>query len=62
VRDGAWRIAFAFDPDRRAILLVGGRKSGISARQSHRNLIRIADERFTAHLIAAETTIGGGRA
>ncbi len=26
--DGAWRIAFAFDVNRRAILLVGGDKSG----------------------------------
>ncbi len=26
--DGVWRIAFAFDPRRRAVLLVGGDKSG----------------------------------
>jgi hypothetical protein len=27
--DGAWRVAFAFDVKRKAILLVGGDKSGI---------------------------------
>lgn len=26
--DGVWRVAFAFDPKRRAILLVAGDKSG----------------------------------
>ena len=26
--DGEWRIAIAFDPERNAILLVGGSKSG----------------------------------
>jgi len=25
---GIWRIAFAFDPERKAILLVGGNKKG----------------------------------
>src|ERR1700727_778449 len=28
--DGEWRIAFAFDRERNAILLVGGSKSGMS--------------------------------
>lgn len=50
--DGAWRIAFAFDPERRAILLVGGSKSGRNERQFYRDLIRVADDRFTAHLAA----------
>ncbi|HTW71772.1 MAG TPA: type II toxin-antitoxin system RelE/ParE family toxin [Acetobacteraceae bacterium] len=48
--DGEWRIAFAFDPRRRAILLVGGSKSGVSERQFYRDLIRVADARFDAHL------------
>src|SRR5271168_4732498 len=34
--DGEWRIAFAFDPQRQAILLVGGSKSGVSERQFYR--------------------------
>ena len=27
--DGVWRVAFAFDPRRHAILLVAGDKSGV---------------------------------
>jgi hypothetical protein len=48
--DGEWRIAFAFDPRRQAILLVGGSKSGTNERRFYRDLIRVADERFNAHL------------
>jgi hypothetical protein len=48
--DGAWRLAFAFDPRRRAILLVAGDKSGGSAKRFYRELLRKADERFDAHL------------
>lgn len=28
--DGVWRVAFAFDPQRQAILLVAGDKSGVA--------------------------------
>jgi hypothetical protein len=48
--DGEWRVAFPFDPRRRAILLVGGDKSGGSEKRFYRELIRKADERFDAHL------------
>ncbi len=48
--DGVWRVAFAFDPKRKAILLVAGEKSGISEKRFYRELIRKADERFDAHL------------
>jgi hypothetical protein len=48
--DGEWRIAFAFDPQRQAILLVGGSKSGTNEKQFYRDLIRVADERLGAHL------------
>jgi len=48
--DGEWRVAFAFDPQRQAILLVGGSKSGVNERQFYRDLIRVADGRFSAHL------------
>jgi hypothetical protein len=41
--DGVWRIAFAFDPKRRAILLVAGDKSGISEKRFYRELICKAD-------------------
>ncbi len=48
--DGEWRVAFAFDPRRKAILLVAGDKSGGSGRRFYRELIRKADERFETHL------------
>jgi hypothetical protein len=48
--DGAWRVAFAFDPKRIAILLVAGDKSGGSQKRFYRELIRKADQRFDAHL------------
>jgi len=48
--DGEWRVAFAFDPKRRAILLVAGDKSGGSEKRFYRELIRKADERSGAHL------------
>ena len=48
--DGQWRVAFAFDPKRRAILLVAGDKSGVGEKRFYRELIRKADERFDAHL------------
>ncbi len=47
---GVWRIAFAFDPDRQAILLVGGDKSGGSEKRFYKRLIARADERFDRHL------------
>ena len=48
--DGEWRVAFAFDTKRKAILLVAGDKSGVSEKQFYRELIRKADGRFDAHL------------
>ena len=47
---GVWRVAFAFDPMRRAILLVACDKSGSSERRFYTELIRKADNRFDAHL------------
>ena len=48
--DGEWRLAFAFDPARNAILLVADDKSGGSSRRFYRTLVRNADERFDRHL------------
>ena len=48
--DGVWRVAFAFDPNRKAILLVCGDKSGRSEKRFYRQLIEKADARFDAHL------------
>jgi hypothetical protein len=47
---GVWRVAFAFDPRRKAVLLVAGDKSGGSERRFYQRLIRVADARFDAHL------------
>jgi len=47
--DGEWRVAFAFDSKRKAILLVGGDKSGASQEKFYRNLIEIAERRFDQH-------------
>ena len=47
---GEWRVAFAFDPRRRAILLVAADKSGGSEKRFYRELIRKADDRLDAHL------------
>ena len=47
---GVWRVAFAFDPQRRAVLLVAANKSGISERLFYRRLISQADDRYDAHL------------
>ena len=46
---GVWRVAFAFDSERKAILLVAGDKSGQSERAFYRRLLAIADRRFDAH-------------
>lgn len=48
--DGEWRAAFAFDPKRRAIVLVAGDKSGGSQKRFYKNLIAKADLRFSEHL------------
>jgi hypothetical protein len=48
--DGVWRVAFAFDTKRHAILLAAGDKSGGSQDRFYRQLIRIADKRFDEHL------------
>ncbi len=47
---GEWRVAFAFDTMRKAVLLVAGDKSGGGQKRFYRGLIRKADERFDAHL------------
>jgi len=57
--DGVWRVAFAFDPERKAILLVAGDKSGQSTSRFYRRLIEKADARFDAHLAGLKSK--GGR-
>ena len=48
--DGQWRVAFAFDTKRKAVLLVAGDKSGGSEKRFYHRLIHKADDRFDAHL------------
>jgi hypothetical protein len=44
LRGNPWRIPFAFDPSRAAILLIGGDK------RWYKKHLPIADERFRRHL------------
>lgn len=48
--NGVWRVAFAFDPDRAAILLVAGDKVGVAKRRFHKVFIAQADTRYRQHL------------
>ena len=53
--DGIWRVAFAFDPKRKAILLVAGDKSGGGEKRFYKRLIKRADARFDEHLVALKS-------
>jgi hypothetical protein len=48
--NGVWRVAFAFDPERQAILLVAGNKALTSEKRFYKQLIAKADKRFDKHL------------
>lgn len=48
--NGVWRTAFAFDPERKAILLVAGNKSGSNQKRFYKQLLKKADRRFSDHL------------
>lgn len=48
--DGVWRVAFAFDPERKAIILVAGDKNGMAQKRFYKGLIARADVRFAEHL------------
>ena len=47
---GVWRVFFAFDPSRRAILLVAGNKTKGSEQRFYRKYIRLADSRYDEHV------------
>jgi len=57
--DGEWRAAFAFDPERKAILLVAGDKSGGSEKRFYKQFIAKADLRFSAHVGSLKTAKKG---
>ena len=52
---GVWRVAFAFNPRRNAILLVAGDKSGVSETMFYKRLIDKADRRYKEHLVNLES-------
>jgi len=51
-------VAFAFDPQRQAILLAGGDESAVDQRRFYRKLIAIADSRFDSYLAALRPAEG----
>ena len=51
-KGGVWRVAFAFDPKRQAILLVAGDKKGANQKLFYKQLIKKADTRFEEWLAA----------
>ena len=51
-----WRVAFAFDPKREAILLVGGDKGGADQRLFYKRLLMLADSRYKDHLASISST------
>ena len=60
--NGEWRVAFAFDPKRKAILLVAGDKTGVSEKKFYKRLIAKADARYGRYLerLKAEDKKGRG--
>lgn len=48
------RMAFAFDPDRAAVLLAGDDKSGVSQKRFYKKLIARADKLYDWHLAKLE--------
>ncbi len=54
-----WRVAFAFDPKRQAILLAGGDKGGADQKRFYKRLIGVADARFDAYLRSLSTKVTG---
>jgi hypothetical protein len=51
-----WRAAFAFDPNRAAIILVAADKQGIDEKKFYMDLLKKANERFDKHLKNVKAT------
>jgi len=49
-----WRVAFAFDPLRQAVMLIGGDKGGADQRRFYKRLIQVADDRYGDHLATSQ--------
>ena len=52
--NGVWRAAFAFDPQRQAIVLCAGDKAGGSQKRFYKSLMAKADSRFSDWLAGLE--------
>lgn len=48
--NGVWRVAFAYDPKRQAVLLIAGNKKGKNEKQFYKELISKADSRLSRYL------------
>lgn len=44
------RVFFAFDPERRAIVLCAGDKTGVNEKRFYKEMIKYADAEFSHHL------------
>ena len=47
---GVWRFAYAFDPERKGIVLIGADKSGKNQKKFYKMLIKKAEERYDKYL------------
>jgi hypothetical protein len=54
-----WRVAFAFDMARRAIVLAAAAKAGRSSSRACKQMIAWADARFSAHQAALSCVAPG---
>ena len=45
-----WRAAFAFDPERKALILAAGNKQGVDEGAFYKGLLKKANARFDKHL------------
>lgn len=50
-KSGVWRVAFAFDPKRRAVLLPAVDKSGTDQKRVYKKLIAVADKRYDCYFL-----------
>ena len=57
-KGGVWRVAFAFDPKRQAVLLASADKSGSDQKRVYRKLITLADRRYIRYLFDLSTEKG----
>lgn len=58
--NGVWRLAFAFDPKRQAILLICKDKAGVSETKFYKDLIKKADFRFDNYLANLKKEVNDG--